>query len=468
MQRLRYVLAGFAAPLLLLAWSVLAIAAASPSMLGQLMEAMFFLVGWHYVKQGFGMLNVVSARRGVRYSASERRVLLAHCFSAWAFAWANPSLSAIDVEEKGVVYRALPHPALLEGLAGAVLVASSLALVVTLFRKWRREGSFSLYPLAAFLVTIWLWTIFTSVDPLLVYVIPALHSVQYLYFVWLLRRNQASAAEVEFGPPVRERLLLLAVGALALGARSVSPVARPARFCAAPDSEARSARPRRDAVVRGAVRVRQHPPLPDGCGDLAPGEPRDQLSVPVTPAHRKWIRPTESRSKPAVLPVPSSARSTRRTKRASVRPSSARSKVSPPVSSGSIGSTRNGSYGSVGVTPAQPVKWPLPSPAASQSYSEESAAVVADGDRGRLCEHAPRITLGVERVLEHDEVRARSVLDDALTEAEHDFAAHAEGEHAERARTLAFSPGGPSTTSGRRSAPKPAKSPGANDTTPRA
>jgi hypothetical protein len=137
---------------------------------------------------------------------------------AWAFAWAHPSLGAIDVEEKGVVYRALPHPALLEGLAGLVLVASSLALAVALFRKWGREGRLSLYPLTAFLVTIWLWTIFTSVDPLLVYVIPALHSVQYLYFVWLLRRNQASAAEVEFGPPVRERLLLLAVGALALGA----------------------------------------------------------------------------------------------------------------------------------------------------------------------------------------------------------------------------------------------------------
>ena len=217
-QRVRYLLAGFAAPVLLLGWSAWAIAAGSPTMLGQLMEAMFFLVGWHYVKQGFGMLNVVSARRGVRYTASERRLLLVHCLSAWAFAWTHPAKGAIDVEEKGVVYRALPHPALLEGLAGAVLVASSLALAVALFRKWRREGGLPLYPLAAFLVTIWLWTIFTSIDPLLVYVIPALHSVQYLYFVWLLRRNQASAAEVEFGPPVRERLLLLAVGALALGA----------------------------------------------------------------------------------------------------------------------------------------------------------------------------------------------------------------------------------------------------------
>ncbi len=217
-QRVRYLLAGFAAPLALGAWLVAAIASGAPSRLGQLMEAMFFLVGWHYVKQGFGMLNVVSARRGLRYSANERRVLLLHCFSAWAFAWANPSVSAFDVEEKGLVYRALPHPLLLEALAGVVLLASSVALGVMLVRKWRREGRLGLYPLTAFLVTIWLWTIFTSIDPLLVYVIPALHSVQYLYFVWLLRRNQASAAEVELGPPVRERMLLFAAGALALGA----------------------------------------------------------------------------------------------------------------------------------------------------------------------------------------------------------------------------------------------------------
>jgi len=217
-QRVRYLLAGFAAPLLLTAWAALAIGAGSPAMLGQLMELMFFLVGFHYAKQGFGMLSVVSARRGIRYFAGERRVLLAHCFSAWAFAWSNPSLPAIDVEEKGVVYRALPHRALIEGVAAAVLIASTAALAVTLFRKWRREGRLALLPITAFLVTIWLWTVFTSIDPLLVYVIPALHSVQYLYFVWLLRKNQASAAEVELGPPVRERLALLAVGALALGA----------------------------------------------------------------------------------------------------------------------------------------------------------------------------------------------------------------------------------------------------------
>jgi hypothetical protein len=35
-------------------------------------------------------------------------------------------------------------------------------------------------PLTALLASIWSWSIYSSIDPLVVYVIPALHSVQYL------------------------------------------------------------------------------------------------------------------------------------------------------------------------------------------------------------------------------------------------------------------------------------------------
>ena len=79
---------------------------------------MFLLVGWHYVKQGFGVLTVLSARRGVRWSDGERRVILAHCFAGWAYAWASPADPGRLVEEKGVVYRALAHPRGLELVSG--------------------------------------------------------------------------------------------------------------------------------------------------------------------------------------------------------------------------------------------------------------------------------------------------------------------------------------------------------------
>jgi hypothetical protein len=219
-QRVRYLFAGVAAPLLLALWTVASIATGSARALGWLIELMFALVGWHYVKQGFGVLLVLSGRRGVRFGQNERRLLLFHALSGWAFAWANPASEAREVEEKGVVYRALAHPRALEVVTGAAFALSTLALVAMLVEKARRERRTPPFaPLVGFLASVWAWSLFSSVDPLMLYVVPALHSLQYLYFVWLLRRNEAHAAELPpyFGRPTQEKILALGVAAVALG-----------------------------------------------------------------------------------------------------------------------------------------------------------------------------------------------------------------------------------------------------------
>jgi hypothetical protein len=218
--RVRYWVAGLVVPVGLGAWAFGALATRSAQMLGSMIQLMFLLVGWHYVKQGFGVLMVLSARRQVRWSLGERRVILAHCFAAWAYAWANPAMPAGEFEEKGVVYRALAHPRWFELTALALLAVSTLALLWILAGKVRRERRpLPFGPLAVFLISVWAWTIYSSADPLLRYVIPALHSVQYLYFVRLLKGNEAKAAEGPpfFGRPVSVRLGALALSALALG-----------------------------------------------------------------------------------------------------------------------------------------------------------------------------------------------------------------------------------------------------------
>ena len=218
-QRTRYWVAGVVVPLLLGVWAACALMFRAATMLGWMIELMFLLVGWHYVKQGFGVLTVLSARRGVSFDAPDRIVILTHCFAAWAFAWSNPARGSGEFEEKGVTYWSVAHPAWFEILTALILFVSTIALVVTLWRKWRRDGSLPWTPLVSFLVTIWLWTIYTSVDPLMRYVIPALHSIQYLYFVWLMKRNEARAKEAAptFGPPVATKISMLAGGALLLG-----------------------------------------------------------------------------------------------------------------------------------------------------------------------------------------------------------------------------------------------------------
>jgi hypothetical protein len=97
---------------------------------------------------------------------------------------------------------------------------SAALLFIVLVRKWRRERQPpALAPLTGLLVSIWLWSVYSSADPLMLYIVPALHSVQYLYFVWLLARNRARAEERPpfFGPPAKNRLILLALSSIALG-----------------------------------------------------------------------------------------------------------------------------------------------------------------------------------------------------------------------------------------------------------
>ena len=219
-QRARYLVAGILVPLALGAWAVVALATKSAVALGLMIQLMFLLVGWHYVKQGFGVMIVLAARRGVRFARGERLAILAHCFAGWAYAWASPSDQGREVEEKGVVYTTIAHGLWLERTTLIVLLATALLLLGVLVRKRRREGRLPLVtPLIALLSSIWSWSIYSSIDPLVMYVIPALHSVQYLYFVWLLRGNEAREREGPpwFDTPRRVRLGTLAIGAIGLG-----------------------------------------------------------------------------------------------------------------------------------------------------------------------------------------------------------------------------------------------------------
>ena len=220
LQRARYVACGFVIPALLVGWSAAAMWRHSAPMLGLMIQLMYLLVGWHYVKQGFGVLTVLSARRRVRVSARERVAFLFHAYAGWAYAWASPATAAGEFEEKGVVYSAFAHPRALEIATGAVFAASTIALALVMLAERRRLGRFLPFaPVTGLLVTVWLWTIYSSIDPVMRYLIPALHSIQYLYFVWLLRRNEARAFEgpPTFGKPAAVRVGFLAVSALVLG-----------------------------------------------------------------------------------------------------------------------------------------------------------------------------------------------------------------------------------------------------------
>ena len=219
-QRVRYILAGVVAPILLASWALYALVTRSAVVMGLMIQLMFLLVGWHYVKQGFGAMMVLAGRRGITFLPRERWAILVHCLLGWAHAWATHGHPGRELIEKGVVYTSLSRPHGLARVTLALFLASVVPLVTVFVQKWRREGRLPLFtPLLAMLASVWAWSIYSGVDPLVRYVIPALHSVQYLYFVGLLSRSQAREREGPpwFEPSAQVRVGVLAVSAVGLG-----------------------------------------------------------------------------------------------------------------------------------------------------------------------------------------------------------------------------------------------------------
>src|SRR5690606_31756814 len=61
--------------------------AQNPAMLGYSVSAMYFFVGWHYVKQGYGILITLSVYKGIFYSDRSKKILTFNAYAAWVYAW---------------------------------------------------------------------------------------------------------------------------------------------------------------------------------------------------------------------------------------------------------------------------------------------------------------------------------------------------------------------------------------------
>jgi hypothetical protein len=100
------------------------------------------------------------------------------------------------MEERGVVFMTLPHGPALERAAFALFVLSAVLVVWVLAQRLRRgERLPPVAALAGYFSALWVWTVYSRAEPLVVYMIPALHSLQYLYFVWLLKVGEGHTAE---------------------------------------------------------------------------------------------------------------------------------------------------------------------------------------------------------------------------------------------------------------------------------
>ena len=187
--RRRYVTAGIAVPAALATFFAVAFAQGSAAVLGLAANVMFFTVGWHYAKQGYGILMVDAANVSTRLAAGERRRLLWNTHLAW-IAWYLMTNDALAVKNYwGLKYLVfdVPDP-VLAGVLAAVTI--STALVCRDFWRLRHTGhSLPVNGIIAYAVAVYIWLPIGRVDPILLLVVPFFHSLQYLGVVWRYQFN---------------------------------------------------------------------------------------------------------------------------------------------------------------------------------------------------------------------------------------------------------------------------------------
>ena len=185
----RYRLAGILVPAVLAAFLLSALSLGNAPLLGLAANVMFFTVGWHYAKQGYGILMLDAARKGIRFNAGERRRLLWNTHLIWITNWlfANDVLS--EQEFWGINYYLLDLPDPLLFAVAALATVSTLAVGRDFFGKWRTGRKLPLNGLLAYVAAGYVWLLFVRFDPLLLLVIPMFHSLQYMAVVWRYQLN---------------------------------------------------------------------------------------------------------------------------------------------------------------------------------------------------------------------------------------------------------------------------------------
>ena len=201
--RARWYLAGVVLPATLAVW--LAVAGwrwmeGDTWLMGVSLNLMGALVGWHYVKQGFGMAMMDAALKKKFWTPAARQALLWNAYACWLAAWVLINSSRGGQAYWGIFGIGLTVPPVIVIAACLVVVLTTLWAALAALRslgRWplrqHRWHELPISGLAAYFVTLYLWTVFSWVNPAYMLVIPFFHSVQYLAVVWRYKQNEILA-----------------------------------------------------------------------------------------------------------------------------------------------------------------------------------------------------------------------------------------------------------------------------------
>ncbi len=198
----RYIWAGIILPAFLATFLLGAYTVGNALLIGFMVNLMGILVGWHYVKQGFGILNVDAVLKKRFFSEREKTLLINNGLATWIFAWMNANRTFKEKDFFGISHYAFGIPDWLFYASAAIMVGFGAVTAYMLLRRaMDPERGLPTAGVIAYLCALYLWTAAIGINPLFALMVPAFHSLQYLLVVWRLQLNIERADETQNAAP---------------------------------------------------------------------------------------------------------------------------------------------------------------------------------------------------------------------------------------------------------------------------
>jgi hypothetical protein len=160
--------------------------------LSWIVQFLFISVGWHYVKQIFGMMVVPSALNQCYFSSKERKIILTHLYSLWALSFAMGQYQERETHFQGIPYFLLGLPDWVILFLKIFVGISALSVLGLFLRKYILEGRTLHWSGWIAFLSLYAWYLPFSYHPHFFYMIPFFHSLQYLLFVGAVKTKQYS------------------------------------------------------------------------------------------------------------------------------------------------------------------------------------------------------------------------------------------------------------------------------------
>ncbi len=192
--RWRYAFAGLAVPVIIIAVFAVAYGSGNRLLLGSCVSAMFFFVGWHYVKQGYGMLIVDSVVNRSFFNEVEKKYFRINAYACWIFFFLLTSHLLREQDYLGLHYYFVPFPVWFLYVAAAAMAVTTVLVVKSGYDAYQRNAAkpAPINGYVAYVLSLYVW-LSTYFSPAMLYVIPAFHSLQYLAVVWRYELNRTKA-----------------------------------------------------------------------------------------------------------------------------------------------------------------------------------------------------------------------------------------------------------------------------------